>query len=43
MTRDRKAEYGSEMHWDLQKKKQETVAQNRYERLHGEVINDDGD
>jgi hypothetical protein len=38
MPRDHKAEYGYQPTWEKQREKQEEHAENRGERLHGELI-----
>lgn len=36
--KDYKARYGAEPAWDLQRLKQEQIAENRDDRIHGELI-----
>lgn len=38
MARDNKAEFGYQPTWDRQREKQEEHAEERQERLHGEII-----
>lgn len=42
MSKDQAA-YKSKMRWWRQRKKQEDIARERDERLHGEVVNEDDD